>query len=281
MILIADSGSTKTQWSIVTDTNAAEQSIVTSGINAAMLSSAEIADILRQELMPRLDHQRPYAVRFYGAGCIDDATCAGVARAISDTTGCTDVEVASDLLAAARALCGKQPGIACILGTGSNSCLYDGHKIVANVSPLGFILGDEGSGAVLGRTLVADVLKHQLPADLCQAFHKRYPIAYPEIIASVYRRNMPSRFLASFVPFLADNINRTEISRLVENAFKAFFRRNVDSYTDAHSLPLHFTGSVAYYFEPQLRQAAADSGYSITSIVKSPRKGLLKFHSHG
>ncbi|MDE5554214.1 MAG: ATPase, partial [Muribaculaceae bacterium] len=168
MILIADCGSTKTDWCLLSD-GEIKKRIFTGGMNAVMLTEEEIAERIASELMPQLGDEAVKCVFFYGAGCLAEEVCANVRRAISQNIpSAKTIEVDTDLLAAARALCGRNAGIACIMGTGSNSCYYDGKRIVDNVSPLGFILGDEGSGAVLGRTLVGDVLKNQLPAELCQ-----------------------------------------------------------------------------------------------------------------
>ena len=185
-----------------------------------------------------------------------------------------------DLLAAARALCGKEKGIACILGTGSNSCYYDGEKIVDNVSPLGYILGDEGSGAVLGKLLVGDVLKNQLPKELCDKFLKEYDLDRMKIIEAVYKKPAANRFLASLSPFLNKNIEEPSIHRLVLNAFKAFFVRNIENYENYKSMPVSFVGSVAYYYRDVLAEAAKALDITIGVVIKSPMEGLLKYHSN-
>ena len=189
------------------------------------------------------------------------------------------IEVHSDLLASARALCGNEPGIACILGTGSNSCYYDGKEIVDNVSPLGYILGDEGSGAVLGKLLVGDVLKKQLPEPLCEKFLKEYDLDRLEIIRRVYREPFANRFLASLSPFLAKNIEEPAVHRLVLNAFKAFFVRNNTNYKNYKSLKVNFVGSIAMYYRSVLEEAAASVDCTIGTIIKSPMEGLILYHS--
>ena len=185
----------------------------------------------------------------------------------------------TDLLAAARALCGHQPGIACILGTGSNSCYYDGEKIVDNVSPLGYILGDEGSGAVLGKLLVGDVLKKQLPEELCEKFLKQYELDRLIIIQKVYKQPGANRFLASVTPFLIQNIEEPAIHRLVLNSFKSFFVRNIANYDNYKNLPVNFIGSIAHYYQDVLREAAVAVDCHIGTIIKSPMEGLIAFHS--
>ena len=189
-----------------------------------------------------------------------------------------EVEVSTDMLAAARGLCGHQAGIACIMGTGSNSCYYDGEKIVQNVSPLGFILGDEGSGACLGKLLVGDLLKNQLGAELKEEFLSQYNLTPADIIDRVYRKPFPNRFLASLSPFLAQHIDNPGIRNLVLGSFKAFLKRNVMQY-DYNNTPVHFIGSVAFYYQEVLSQAAYETGICLGTILKSPMEGLIAYHS--
>lgn len=280
MKLIADCGSTKTHWCLLNN-NRVEREIYTVGMNAILLTAEEMEQIMRAELLPQLpDRMSNVDIYFYGAGCLGDEICGNVAGALRAVIPCAEhIEVDTDLLGAARALCGHHPGVACILGTGSNSCYYDGLKIVDNVSPLGYILGDEGSGAVLGKLLVGDVLKNQLPDDLCKKFLEQYMLDRMTIIRRVYKEPAGNRFLASLSPFLRENIDRPEIHALVLNAFTAFFRRNVANYTQAAGCPVSFIGSIASYYRDQLTEAAQASGYSIGKIEKSPMPGLIDYHS--
>lgn len=281
MILIADCGSTKIDWCVLHNAKV-EKQVFTLGMNAVMLTEEEMRTRLASELMPELGAiaEKITAVFFYGAGCISPEVCGNVARAIkANIPAAETVEVYSDLLAAARALCGHEPGIACILGTGSNSCLYDGTGIASNVSPLGYILGDEGSGAVLGKLFIGDVLKKQLPAEVCAAFLQEYDLDLLTIIRRVYREPQGNRFLASVTPFLSKNIAVPEIHALVLNAFRAFFRRNITNYTDYAKHPVNFVGSIAYYFGDILAEAAKAEGCTVGRIIKSPMEGLIKFHS--
>ena len=181
------------------------------------------------------------------------------------------------MLAAARGLCGHEAGIACILGTGSNSCFYNGEEIVNNISPLGFILGDEGSGAVLGKLLVGDILKNQLPPAIKEAFLKQFGLTAPEIIDRVYRQPFPNRFLASLSPFLAQHLEEPAIRSLVLNSFIAFLRRNVMQY-DYKQYPVHFIGSVAHCYKEVLQEAAQTTGIQIGKILQSPMEGLIQYH---
>lgn len=280
MILIADCGSTKIDWCLIENGKVAKQ-VFTSGINALLMSEEQIRQTIADELVPEIKGYEIGSVYYYGAGCLFDDICANVRRAIAaNIPSAKTIEVDTDLLAAARALCGKNPGIACIMGTGSNSCYYDGVKIVDNVSPLGYILGDEGSGAVLGKLLVGDVLKNQLPAALCEKFLKKYDLDRQKIIEGVYKKPAANRFLASLSPFLIENIEEPAVHRLVLNAFKAFFVRNIENYEGYKTMPVSFVGSVAYYYRDVLEEAASSLGIKIGTVIKSPMDGLIKYHSN-
>ncbi len=277
MILIADSGSTKTDWCLV-DNGVLVKQIFTKGTNPFFQTEDEISAEVSENLLPYLDTAKVDAVWFYGAGCAfpekNEIVRAAIARHLD-----VPIEVGSDLLGAARGLCGRQPGIACILGTGSNSCFYDGKEIVSNVSPLGFILGDEGSGAVLGKMLVGDVLKNQLPAALKEEFLARYELTPAIILERVYKKPFPNRFLASLSPFLVEHLDVPEIHTLVLNGFKAFFDRNVKQY-DYKQYPVHLIGSLAYYYRSVLQEAAEQTGVRLGTIKQSPMEGLISYHSN-
>ena len=278
MILLADSGSTKTDWCLVDQKNSVTK-VRTAGINPFFQSSEEIANELATHLVPHLPTTHLESVYFYGAGCTKEKSPI-VAEALKKQFEITGAcEVATDMLAAARGLCGHQPGIACIMGTGSNSCAYDGKDITKNVSPLGFILGDEGSGAVLGRTLVGDVLKNQLPKDIVEAFHTEYGLSNADIIDHVYRQKFPNRFLASFVPFLAKHIENKAIFDLVKENFRRFLIRNVQQYQGWEHLPIGFVGSIAYYFQQPLKEALEAEHMTIGKTIQAPMEGLIAYHT--
>lgn len=279
MKLIADCGSTKIDWCAV-DGQKLVARFETTGMNAVMLTRQEMAKRIAEEVAPHLPAGIKH-VYFYGAGCISPEVCANVAEAIRESVPADDIQVATDLLGAARALCGHNSGIACILGTGSNACYYDGKAIVRNVSPLGYILGDEGSGAVLGKLLVGNVLKRQLPDDLCEKFLKQYDLDALKIIQRVYREPAGNRFLASLSPFLLQNIDRSEIAAMTREALYQFFKRNVRQLADQF-MPVapeaNFVGSIAHYYHVQLEQAAADCGITVGKVLKSPMEGLIQYH---
>ncbi|MDD6868320.1 MAG: ATPase [Candidatus Limisoma sp.] len=279
MILIADCGSTKIDWCILKGDKLVKQ-FFTTGVNALLMPEDKIRATFETELKPQVEGSEIFEVYYYGAGCLSEEICSNVSRSIASVIpSATTISVNSDLLAAARALCGRNPGIACILGTGSNSCYYDGEKICDNVSPLGYILGDEGSGAVLGKLLVGDVLKKQLPAELCEKFLKQFNLDRMKIIENVYKKPAPNRFLASLSPFLIQNIEEPAIHRLVLNAFKSFFVRNIENYANFKEVPVSFVGSVGFYYREVLDEAAKALDITIGTVIKSPMEGLLKYHS--
>ena len=280
MILIADSGSTKIDWCLLNGNKKVAQ-IFTTGMNALLMTEEEMAECIMTELMPSLQGYEVTEIYYYGAGIISDEIKNQVINALKrNMPNVTKVEVDTDLLAAARALCQHEPGIACILGTGSNSCYYDGVKVVDNVSPLGYILGDEGSGAVLGKLLVGDVLKKQLPQHLCDKFLKEYNLDRNTIIDRVYRKPAANRFLAQFAPFLEHNINEPSIHALVLRSFTDFFVRNVASYPNYKELPCNFVGSIALLQKDVLIEAASKLGITIGNIIQAPMEGLIKYHSN-
>lgn len=278
MILIADSGSTKTDWSVVEKGKLLQQ-IFTKGTNPFFQTEEEISNEIEKTLLPQLATNAFDAVYFYGAGCGFPDKIEMVHRAVSGHLSISgSIEVNTDMLAAARGLCGHEPGITCILGTGSNSCYYDGEKIVDNVSPLGFILGDEGSGACLGKLLVGDILKNQMTPELKEKFLKQFNLTAGEIIDRVYRKPFPNRFLASLSPFLAQNINEPCVHSLVVNSFLSFLKRNVMQYDYQHN-KVHFIGSVAFYYQDLLTEASQMVGIQLGNIIKSPMENLISYHA--
>ncbi len=276
MILIADSGSTKTDWRTIDGQGNIGQA-KTAGINPYHQSEDTIAQLLREELLPQM--RLPVAqVYFYGAGCATEAVSQQVQRAIAQVFPEAAIEVYSDLFAAARALCAHAPGIACILGTGANSCLYDGATITDHIPPLGYILGDEGSGAYLGKALLNRFLKRDMPEDLRQSFEKRYSITEADALENVYRKPQANRYLAGFSRFAFHHLRHPYIARLVYDGFAAFFDKNVCPYKDYQQYQVHFTGSVAFYYSNILRQVASDKGIAVQNILESPIAGLTLYH---
>jgi N-acetylglucosamine kinase-like BadF-type ATPase len=277
MMLIVDSGSMKTDWSVVQHGQLVQQ-VFTKGMNPYFLSEEELEREFAEIALPQLGFNSFDAVYFYGSGCTPQKTPI-VSKILTNHVKVTKtLEVSTDMLAAARALCGHKSGIACIMGTGSNSCYYDGEKIANHIPPLGYILGDEGSGAVLGKLLVGEILKNQWTPALKEKFLIQYELTPADIIERVYRQPFPNRFLASLSPFLAQNIHEPVVYALVLNSFKAFLKRNVMQY-DYRNNRVHFVGSVACYYKETLMQAVAETGMKAGRIVKSPMEGLIEFHT--
>ena len=277
MILLADSGSTKTDWGLVENGKLVKR-LRTSGMNPFQMSEEAITEEIKNHLVPELPSTVLDEVHFYGAGCTKEKQPI-VERALrANLTINGECEVASDMLGAARGICGHKPGIACILGTGSNSCSYDGKNLVKNVSPLGFILGDEGSGAVLGKLLVGDVLKNQMPEAITKRFFEKYNLTSAEIIDRVYRQPKPNTFLASFVPFLEENIDEPKIYNLVKESFRSFLRRNVMQYEGWQTLPIGFNGSIAKIYKKPLLEALEEEGMHLGRIIQAPMDAMVEYH---
>ena len=277
MILIADSGSTKTHWCVVQNGEIVSE-VFTDGINPFYQTDMEIIALFDTQLIPQLENMDYDRIFFYGAGCSFPEKKILVSRALVRFFVNSIIEIHSDLMGAARSLFQHEKGIACILGTGSNSCYYNGKVIVENVSPLGFILGDEGSGAVLGKLFVADCLKNQLSVKLKENFLNRYELTSETILENVYKKPFPNRFLAQFTPFLLENIEEPSIFNLVYDSFDAFFVRNVIQYP-LEDMQVGFVGSVAHYFRDTLEIVASERGINISEIAQNPMDGLVKFHT--
>lgn len=278
-IVIADGGSTKCRWAVV-ESGRVARVFETKGVNPIQLSADAISDLWRQDADFRLASQVD-TVFYYGAGCIGGEPDDRITTAVGELTGCADVRVFSDMLGAARALFGSSRGVACILGTGCNSCLYDGRVIVSNVRPLGYILGDEGSGADIGKHIVADALKGLLPDDLTRRFFDFAEADYHTVIKRIYAEPRANAYLASFARFAAENIERPQIHDIVSGRFAAFLRRNVALYArGAESAErVGFVGGVAAQFEPILRRVCADAGVGPVVVERDPLMSMVRYHA--
>ena len=274
-ILIADSGATKTDWCLTREGEILQR-FSGKGISPVYQTEEEIAGEISNHVYPTLKEREIDAIHFYGTGCIPEKI-ALVRNAIHKSLPIDSINIYSDLVAATHSLCGHQPGIACILGTGSNSCEWSGSEIINQVSPLGFIVGDEGSGATLGRQLVGDALKNQLTPGLKEKLLEEYNLTPALIIERVYRQPFPSRFLASLAPFLLKHIDDKSIHRIVSGGFSGFFERNVIQY-DYRKNKVHFVGSIAWYFTDILKEVAADKEIVIGKIEQSPMPGLIEYY---
>lgn len=294
MMLIADSGSTKTDWAWIENGTIVHRA-TTAGINPVHQTEEEIlveCGVLNVEgemfqdqahstnLTPRSTLLIPQTntICFYGSGCIPEKK--GVVEKVLRKMfpEAEKIEVENDLLGAARAVCQHQEGLACILGTGSNSCYYDGNKIVDNIPPLGYILGDEGSGAVLGKLFLNALFKGTLPASMKEDFLQKSGLTYPEIIQRVYRQPMANRFLASTSLYIYEHLDEPALRELVKDNFRDFFRKNIAKY-QRPDLSIGAIGSIAYHYRDLLREVAGEEGYILGKVAKSPMEGLVAFHS--
>lgn len=280
MILIADSGSTKTDWALVGEDGESVERFASQGINPVHQSEDYIYKVISDvrdswSEMCRAEHS--IRVFFYGAGCVEPWS-EHVRNVLSKCFPQAEIlSVASDLLGAARAVCGHNRGIACILGTGANSCLYDGDRIVKNVPPLGYILGDEGSGAVLGRMFFNAIFKGALPETLRDDYLRTTGITYSDVIERVYRQPLANRFLASTSLYISQHLDCEGLRELVKENFRHFFRKNICHY-DSRQLPVGAVGSVAWIYKPLLAEVALEEGYQLGVVCKSPIEGLITFH---
>ena len=275
--LIADSGASKIDWCVVYP-NGTTQQITTQGINPLFLKQEDICNILNWELRTAFEGEVG-EIHFYAAGITGDEMANYMIECFHTIFPTAESSADSDMVAAARALCGHQPGIACILGTGSNSCFYDGTSILPDKVPAGgFILGDEGSGAVLGRKLLSDLIKRQLPPDIEESFNTQFPFVDVHfIIQKVYREPIPARFLATFAPFLHENRTHPHINKLLRTSFAEFFTLNVAQY-DFGRYPVNIVGSIAYFFKEIIIEEANKQGMTIGKILKAPIEGLLDYY---
>lgn len=272
--IIADSGSTKTDWVFLNDDHPTVR-VQTQGINPFHQQESDIAAILRDELLPQLPSSAS-EIYFYGSGVrpeLESLMC----RLLNDAfPAATHVEAHGDLLGAAVALCGREAGIACILGTGANSGLYDGQRIVQNTPPLGYVLGDEGSGAVLGIRFLNALLKGRLSASLRKNFFVQQQMSEADIIARVYRQPLANRWLASLSPFIHAYLDDPGVRDIVIGNFRDFFRRNLVPY-GRRDLPVGAVGSVAWYYREELAEAARLEGFSLGRVERSPMDGLIRY----
>ncbi|OEK05958.1 N-acetylglucosamine kinase [Roseivirga misakiensis] len=274
-ILIADSGFTKTDWRVIDDKGDISQA-KTEGINPYYQSEEEI---LRE--IQNLHNQVPEKIdriHYYGTGCSSAHNREKIAKLLKRYYPHAEIEVNHDLLAAARSLCGEQPGIACIIGTGTNSCSYDGQNIEDNVPSLGWAVADEGGGTYLGKTMLTDYYRKDIPEHLRKTFKEEFELTRDGFLNKMYQEPMPGRFLASFAKFIGKHINDPYMYNLVAHGFDLFLTKNVLKYKDCKDLPVHFTGSVAYYFGDILRNVAQEKGLHIKHITQQPIAGLTLFH---
>ncbi len=278
MILIADSGSTKTDW-VVAEGNDVLQAFKTVGINPYFVQTEEAKDILQEAFVGQINKKDIHAVHFYGAGCSSTQKQQVIQKALQDIFPHIATDVNHDMLGAARALFGNSTGIACILGTGSNSCVYDGHQITESLFSFGYMFGDEGSGAHLGKTYIADHLKEKAPQEIMNAFVDKYDLSREMILTNIYKKSNPNRFLASFTHFLREQLHHPYVYHLVQTCFEAFFEEQLCRFSEYQKYRLGCIGSVAYHFREVFEKAVEKYGMQTAQMMASPMEGLVRYHA--
>lgn len=276
-ILLADSGATKSEWCLA-ETKKRTQSVFTQGISPYFHSTEQIEHIIRQELLPKLKKPSIDAVFYYGTGCADPNNAKIVKKAITNVFKGAKVEIGTDLVSAARGLCGHTKGMACNLGTGSFACYYDGKKIAKLSAGIGYVLGDEGSGAFLGKKVIQYYLYNTFDEELRYKFDAKYKTDRAGILENVYKKPLPNRYLASFAMFLAENRNHFMVENIIEDGLNDFFFTHLCKYNESWKLPIHFTGGVAYAFRDVITDLCHSYQFEMGQILKAPMEGLVKYH---
>lgn len=273
--LIADSGATKTEWCLLR--NGKKKSYFTQGISPYFLSTEQITELLSRELLSQLP-ERPEEVYYYGTGCANPDNKKSVLKALKKTFPDSKSHVDTDLMGAARALCGREKGIASILGTGSNSCYFNGSKIARNSPGLGYVLGDEGSGAYLGKKIIQYYLYDTFDEDLRARFDAKFVTTSTEILENVYKKPLPNRYLAGFAIFLSENRGHYMIENIIEDGLNDFFFQHLLKYPEVWKYKVNFTGSIAAGFKDVILDLCSSYEFEPGVILKNPMEGLAKFH---
>lgn len=277
MMLIADSGSTKTSW-VLTGDHAEKLEFQTQGFNPYTQSKDQIANILHEEVMPRVKGYHIASIYFYGAGCSSAENKTLMHDRFKECFRNAEIEIEHDLMGAARALWYDNEGIVGILGTGSNSCVYDGKDIVDSIPSLGFILGDEGSGAYMGKKLLRDYLYSKMPEYVHAKIYDRFGLESSTILDHIYKKNNPNRWLAGFSTFIAENIEEDYFNSLVIQSFRDYFEVHISQYPGFQDLPFGVVGSIGYVYKPQLEIVSVEYGVNLTKLIKSPIDELVNYH---
>ena len=275
--LIADSGATKAEWCLIGAGK--KKTVFTQGISPYFMNQQQIVELIKAELLPKLKGVKVEEIYYYGTGCAGAANAKIVQKALASTFEKAKIEVTHDLMGAARALCGHDKGIACILGTGSNSCYFNGKKIVKNSPGLGFVLGDEGSGAYLGKKVVQHYLYGTFDEELRSRFDAMFTTTNAEILENVYKKPLPNRYLAGFAKFLAENRGHYMIENIIEDGLNDFYFQHLCKYPEVWKMPVHFAGSVAFGFKDVLANLCNSYEFELGRVMKNPMEGLVRYHS--
>jgi len=278
MILVADSGSTKTQWGYMHEHEV--RFVTTPGYNPYFADDDFITQSLIKDLLPYINEKTITDIYFYGSGCSTTEKQGVIHSAIRSVIPGAYIMVSHDLLGAARALFADTAGIACILGTGSNSCYYNGKDIIENVTSLGYIFGDEGGGVYIGKKLLGDFLRNILPPDLDEKFKETFRLDVHAILDTVYKKPRPNTFIAGFSHFIGDNIKHPYMEAIVKESFHDFFEYQLMKYSHFGKAPVGCVGSVAFYYADILKSVAKGYGVSDILIQSSPAESLVHYHSH-
>ncbi len=278
MILIADSGGTKTDWRVISSDGKISQAS-TKGMNPYQNTTEDLSIIVSEELIPQLNqHGAVQTLYFYGAGCGSNENQVMMHQVLAASFPQARIIIENDMLAAARALCGTQAGIACILGTGSNSCLYDGQNIQAQRPSLGYVLSDEGSGRDMGARLIRAYYYDEMPTDYRALFESKFDLKLSELLENIYKKPAPASYIASFTQILSLTRNHPFTHELVTASFESFVATQIKKYPRWEELPVHFSGSIAFHFSDLLRNVAIKHGFSLQNIIQSPIAGLTLYH---
>ncbi|MEO5996185.1 MAG: N-acetylglucosamine kinase [Chitinophagaceae bacterium] len=274
--LIADSGSTKCEWCLMYEGK--KKRFFTQGISPYFLNGSQITELLQKDVHPKLVKHTISEVYYYGTGCKSPANRHLLQKSLQTVFPDSDVFVDHDLMGAARALCGNDKGIACILGTGSNSCYFNGKKIIKNSPGIGYVLGDEGSGAYLGKKVLQYFLYKTFDKDLALLFNERFNTNDVEILENIYKKPLPNRYMASFAIFLAENRGHYMIENIIEDGLNDFFFQHIYKYRESWRLPVHFTGGVAFGFRDVLKDLCSTYKLELGNVIRNPMDGLIKYH---
>ena len=279
MILIADGGSTKADWIALNEENKKELFRTrTRGLNPAILTEEQLENRLVNNFDLTKNAGQVKAVYFYGAGCGTPGPTAKLEKVLQKIFSNAQVKVAEDMLAAVYAASGGEEAIVCILGTGSNSCYYDGEKMHQNVVSLGYILMDEASGNYFGKKLLQDYFYKQMPEEIAKDFSEKYNLEPDEIKRNLYQNDSPNAYLGQFAEFMFDHKDDTYMHQLIAGGFKEFIEKRVLPYPKAKQAPIYFIGSIAYFFRPVLEEAANNFGISIKEVIRRPIDRLVAYH---
>jgi glucosamine kinase len=275
-ILIADSGATKTEWCLII--NGKKRGINTQGLSPYFLNITQIVEILNKELCKKIKDIAINEIYFFGTGCSNKPNQTIVAKALKQLFPIAKIHVDHDMLGAAKSVCHQSKGVACILGTGSSACFFDGKKITKSRTGLGYALGDEGSGSYLGRKIIQYYLYDTFDADLKLAFEKRFNVDKSIILENVYKKPFPQRYIASFCVFLSENRGHFMIENIIEDGLIDFFFKHLIKFNESWKYPVHFVGSIAYHFKDVVKDLCNNYGFEMGTVIKKPMIGLAQFY---